>query len=101
VREDPLMLSNEDRVVELLEQILRVVALQVGADKSMTERARLLKTAGLDNQTIARVLNTSSAVVRTLTSNLSRNARLLRETKRDRNRKLLRLRKALRKTRTS
>lgn len=95
------MLSNEDRVVELLEQILRVVALQVGADKSMTERARLLKTAGLDNQTIARVLNTSSAVVRTLTSNLSRNARLLRETKRDRNRKLLRLRKALRKARAS
>lgn len=63
---------DDERVVELLEQILRVTALQVASDKSMTERARLLKTAGLDNQTIARVLNTSSAVIRTLTANLNR-----------------------------
>jgi hypothetical protein len=65
-------MQDEDRVIELLEQILRVTALQVASDKSMTERARLLKTAGLDNLTIAKVLNTSSAVIRTLTSNLNR-----------------------------
>jgi hypothetical protein len=63
---------TDERIAELLEQILTVTALQVAADKSMTERARLLKTAGLDNQTIARILNTSSAVIRTLTSNLNR-----------------------------
>ena len=64
--------EGDERVIELLEQILRVTALQVASDKSMTERARLLKTAGLDNQTIARVLNTSSGVIRTLTANLNR-----------------------------
>ncbi len=57
-------------VLERLDLILRVLALQVGEDKSMTERARLLKLAGLDNRTIAEVLNTSDATVRTLTSNL-------------------------------
>jgi hypothetical protein len=64
--------TGDDRIIELLEQILRVTALQVASDKSVTERARLLKTAGLDNQTIARVLNTSSGAVRTLTANLNR-----------------------------
>ena len=59
-----------DKILERLEQILRVMALQVGADKSITERARLLKMAGMDNRTIADVLNTSDATVRTLTSNL-------------------------------
>jgi len=67
--------EGDDRLAELLEQLLRVTALQVAADKSMTERARLLKTVGLDNQTIAKVLNTSSAVIRTLTANLNRAAR--------------------------
>ena len=60
----------DDEIVERLDMILRVLSLQVGADKSITERARLLKMAGVDNQTIADVLNTSPAVVRTLTSNL-------------------------------
>lgn len=55
---------------EILEKILKVLALQVAADKSVTERARLLKVAGLDNQTIADVLNTTPATIRTLTSNL-------------------------------
>jgi len=55
---------------EKLGVLIKVVGIQVGADKSTTERARLLKMAGLDNQTIADVLNTSAAAVRTLTSNL-------------------------------
>lgn len=81
------MATSTDRVTELLEQILRVTALQVAADKSMTERARLLKTAGLDNLTIATVLNTSSAVIRTLTANLRaprERMRLRRRTRRRR-----------------
>lgn len=62
--------SASDSTAEKLDLILRVLALQVAADKSVTERARLLKMAGLDNQTIADVLNTSDATIRTLTSNL-------------------------------
>ena len=64
------MPANDDRMVELLEQILRVEAIQAASGKSITEGARLLKLAGLDNQTIADVLNTSPATVRTLTANL-------------------------------
>lgn len=62
--------TPSDEVIERLDLILRVLALQVGADKSVTERARLLKMAGLDNSTIAAILNTTDATVRTLTSNL-------------------------------
>jgi len=57
-------------LIEKVEVLTRVVSIQVAADKSTTERARILKMAGLDNQTIADVLNTSPATVRTLTSNL-------------------------------
>ncbi len=53
-----------------LSQILRVLAIQVASERSVTEGARALKLAGLDNQTIAEVLNTSTGTVRTLTSNL-------------------------------
>jgi len=55
---------------EKLDVLIKVVSIQVGVERSTTERARLLKMAGVDNQTIADVLNTSVAVVRTLTSNL-------------------------------
>ena len=64
--------SSNDEIISRLDQILKVTALQVAADQSLTERARLLKLAGLDNRTIAEVLNTSDATVRTLTSNLRR-----------------------------
>jgi hypothetical protein len=67
-------ISNEEKLLERLNEkldvLIKVVSIQVGAEKSTTERARLLKMAGVDNQTIAAVLNTSVAVVRTLTSNL-------------------------------
>lgn len=67
-------LTNEEKLLselnEKLDVLIKVVSIQVGADKSTTERARLLKMAGVDNQTIADVLNTSVQVVRTLTSNL-------------------------------
>jgi DNA-binding CsgD family transcriptional regulator len=57
-------------LIEKVEVLTKVVGIQVGADKSATERARLLKMAGLDNQSIADILNTSPGTVRVLTSNL-------------------------------
>jgi DNA-binding NarL/FixJ family response regulator len=57
-------------LIEKIDILIRVTSIQVGAEKSTTERARVLKMAGLDNQTIADVLNTSPGTVRTLTSNL-------------------------------
>jgi hypothetical protein len=72
-------ISSEEKLLaqlnEKLDVLIKVVSIQVGADKSTTERARLLKMAGVDNQTIADVLNTSVAVVRTLTSNLRKKGR--------------------------
>lgn len=69
----PERYSMEKLLEELIEKIdilTRVVGIQVGAEKSTTERARLLKLAGLDNRTIADVLNTSPGAVSVLTSNL-------------------------------
>lgn len=57
-------------LIDKLEILTKVVAVQVGVDKSTTERARVLKTAGLDNQSIADVLNTSPGTIRALMSNL-------------------------------
>jgi DNA-binding CsgD family transcriptional regulator len=65
-----MSMNTEERILELLDQILRVLAIQAASNKSITEGARLLKIAGLDNQTIADVLNTTPATVRTLTANL-------------------------------
>lgn len=64
------MASRDEDIVDLLTKILRVLALQVSSGTSVTEGARALKFAGLDNQMIADVLNTSPATIRTLTSNL-------------------------------
>ena len=61
---------RENDVVELLDKILRVLSLQVGAEKGITERAKLLKLAGLDNTTIAEILGTTPASVSTLTTGL-------------------------------
>jgi DNA-binding CsgD family transcriptional regulator len=63
-------MKTEEKIAEILSQILRVQSIQAASDKSVTDGARLLKLAGLDNQTIADVLNTSVATVRTLTANL-------------------------------
>jgi 3-hydroxyisobutyrate dehydrogenase-like beta-hydroxyacid dehydrogenase len=62
--------STDEKILDVLTKILQVLAIQLSADKSITEGARLLKLAGLDNETIANVLNTSSATVRTVTTNL-------------------------------
>jgi DNA-binding NarL/FixJ family response regulator len=62
--------AKDELILEKLDQILRVLALQVGADLSLTDRARYLKLAGLDNHTIASLLGTTAATVSTLTTNL-------------------------------
>jgi DNA-binding NarL/FixJ family response regulator len=64
------MSTTEKQIIEKLDLILRVLSVQIASDKSLTERARLLKLVGLDNKTISDVLNISIASVRTLTSNL-------------------------------
>ena len=63
-------MNTDEKVIDLLTQILKVEAIQAASNKSITEGARLLKLAGLDNQTIAEVLNTSAGTVRTVTANL-------------------------------
>ena len=63
-------MKTDEKLLALLTQILKVEAIQAASNKSVTEGARLLKLAGLDNQTIAEVLNTSPGTIRTLTSNL-------------------------------
>ena len=60
------------KLIEKVDILTKVVSVQVAADKSMTERARVLKMAGVDNQSIADILNTSSGTIRALTSNLRR-----------------------------
>jgi len=65
-----MKITVEEQMLEKLDQILRVLALQVASDKSITEGARLLKIAGLDNQTIADVLNTTPQTIRVVTANL-------------------------------
>lgn len=64
--------SVDAQILERLDLILKVLSIQVAADKSLTERVRLLKLAGVDNKTIAEVFNTTPASVRVLASNLRR-----------------------------
>jgi len=75
--------TSDEKILGVLTQILRVLAIQLSADKSITEGARLLKLAGLDNETIANVLNTSPATVRTVTTNLRTWKKIQRTRRRD------------------
>lgn len=60
--------SAEEQIIDKLDKILRVLSLQVGMDKSITETAKLLKGVGIDNKTIASVLNTTEATIRAVLS---------------------------------
>jgi hypothetical protein len=60
------------KILERLDLIVNLLGFQITSDKSMTDGARQLKMAGLDNRTIAEILNTTDAAVRTYTSNLRR-----------------------------
>jgi hypothetical protein len=57
-------------IPEKLDLAINLLAFLVVGDKSISEGARVLKMAGLDNRTIAGVLNTTEGTVRTVTSNL-------------------------------
>lgn len=59
-----------EEILDRLDLLVNLTALQVASEKSITEAARQLKMAGLDNQTIASVLNTTVATIRVVTSNL-------------------------------
>ena len=59
---------QRETISEKLDSILRVLSIQVAQDTSITERVRLLSLAGLDNVTIAEILNTSPATIRSLVS---------------------------------
>jgi hypothetical protein len=61
-------LSIEEKILEKLEQILKVLAIQIGSDKSPGERVHLLRIAGLDYKTIAEILETRVETVRVLAS---------------------------------
>lgn len=61
-------LSIEEKILEKLEQILKVLAIQIGSDKSAGERVHLLRIAGLDYKTIAEILETRVETVRVLAS---------------------------------
>ena len=69
-------ISNEAKLLaelnEKLDVLIKVASIQVGADKTTTERARLLKMAGVDNHAISQVLNTSPDVIRSVTKHLRR-----------------------------
>jgi beta-phosphoglucomutase-like phosphatase (HAD superfamily) len=59
-----------EAIQETLERLVNLVALLVASEKSVTEAARSLKMAGLDNKTIAGILNTTSNTISVLTANL-------------------------------
>ncbi|OGG37798.1 hypothetical protein A2110_01775 [Candidatus Jorgensenbacteria bacterium GWA1_54_12] len=69
--------ESEKKILDALEKILKVLSLQIAPGKGLTEKAVLLKTVGLDNKTIAEVLNTSPATIRTLTTNFREKAKKL------------------------
>jgi hypothetical protein len=60
--------SKDELLLEKIDIVIRLLALQIASDRSVTEGAQALKLAGLDNKTIAKVLNTTEATVRTLTT---------------------------------
>jgi len=69
-RSDKEMLKKLDQILDKLDKILRVLSVQASSQSSLTERAKMLKIAGLDNVTIAEVLNTSPGSIRVMTSHL-------------------------------
>ncbi len=62
--------SESELILEKLDILIRLIALQIAAGRSVTEGAQALKLAGIDNKTIAKVLNTTEPTVRTLTTGI-------------------------------
>jgi len=59
-----------EEIHDTLELLVNLMAMLLTSEKSVTEGARALKMAGLDNQTIAAILNTTPGTIRVLTANL-------------------------------
>jgi DNA-binding NarL/FixJ family response regulator len=64
------LLSINEQILDTLVMLVKVTAVQVGEGQSITERARALKLIGMDNKTIADVLNTSPKTISVVTANL-------------------------------
>lgn len=62
--------STLEEIRDLLDVLVNLNALILASGKGVTDGARSLKMAGLDNQTIADILNTTPATIRAVTSNL-------------------------------
>jgi hypothetical protein len=60
--------DTSKQILGKLDQILKVLSVQIGMNLGLTERVRLLKKVGLDNHATADVLNVSVGTVRVLTS---------------------------------
>ncbi len=60
--------SDQQTVIAKLDILISLVALQIASDRSITEGVYALRLAGLDNKTIAKVLNTTEGTVRALVS---------------------------------
>ncbi|HTD25211.1 MAG TPA: hypothetical protein VK738_21360 [Terriglobales bacterium] len=58
-----------------LDQLIMIISIQASGERSVTDNARMFKTAGLDNETISEILGTTPATIRTLTSNLRKKKR--------------------------
>ena len=67
-------MASESEIVDRLDKIIKVLAVQVGMDRSLSERIYLLRLAGLDNATIAEVLEVTPATVRAIQSFVRRRA---------------------------
>ena len=64
------------RILEKLDQILKVISLSLveslGSEATKTEKAKLLKNAGLDNRTIAKILKTTPKTISVITAGMSK-----------------------------
>jgi len=65
---------KKQSIEEKLDVIIRILGLQIGTDtnKTLIERVGLLKLAGVDNKTIAKILRTKETIVRSLASQFLR-----------------------------
>ncbi len=64
-----------DKLNQVLILLGMVLVNNLGPEATLTEKARLLKVAGLDNSTIADVLNTTPGSIATLLYNIKKGKR--------------------------
>ncbi len=57
---------NDDKMIERLDIIINLLAAQVAPADSLTDRVRILRSAGMSNTQIAKVVGTTADSVSTL-----------------------------------